>query len=576
MIFAIIALTIAAILIVLFIRWFAAMKINGKCPLCALQKIFISKKVTQNLEDFEDYGSGAALTPMMGWSSWNIFRQNIDEDTIYETAKAMKDSGLADAGYKYINLDDCWQSSLRDDMGRLQGDLTNFPSGIPALIKKINELDLKVGLYTSNGTLTCEDLPASLGTEELDAKTFASWGCEFFKYDFCHANLVTGHAPLIEAVEFSRRGEKAFKRLTADDAQFTGMAKKITCKDIPTGNFIGYLSFGSGTASMTVDAPENGDYILTILHHKVLMTKEQYVQIIINGVLYEHIFPPTKGFSPTGRQQIQVKLNAGSNSILIQNPVKSKADASFIQYTRMGKALKKATKEWAEFTGEPEKPILYSICEWGTTSPWNWGAKAGNMWRTTHDIFPNWTNIRLIYEKNVKLYAHSKPGSWNDPDMLQVGNGKLTDDENTSHFALWCMMAAPLVLGNDIRKFIGEDGKINANSTYKTVTNKSLINIDQDPLGKAAKRIKSGAVDILVKPLSKGDIALCFFNKSRTKRSVKFSLNSLVNEDYTAWEFESENYEVHDLLTDERTKSSEISTFVAPHAVKVYRLRQEL
>ncbi len=575
MIFGIIVLAIIAILLILFVRWFIIMKLNGKCPLCAIKKIFIPTKITQPIEDENDYDNSAALTPIMGWSSWNAFRQNIDEELILDIATAMKNSGLADAGYKYVNLDDCWQSSLRDDIGRLQGDLTNFASGIPYLIKQVNEMGLKVGLYTSNGTLTCEDMPASLGNEELDAKTFASWGCEFFKYDFCHNNLVTGHAPLVEALEFSKPGEKAFVKLTSDDCAFTGMAKKVDCPKIPTGNYIGFLSFGTGTAELTVNAPETGEYILTILHHKVFVRKEQYLQIIINGNLYEHITPPTKGFSPTGRQQLKVKLNEGANRIILQNPVKTRADASYIQYRRMGRALKKATKEWAEFRGEEEKPIVYSICEWGMAFPWNWGAKAGNMWRTTHDILPVWHSIRAIYEFNVKLYKHSKPGAWNDPDMLQVGNGKLTDEENRSHFALWCMMAAPLVLGNDLRKFFDENGNLIANETYKTVTNKALINIDQDPLGKAAKRIKKSSVDILVKPLSNNDVALCFFNKSSAKKNISFNINSLVKEEYTAWEFESDNYEIHELYSDERINTTEIKTFIPKHGVKVYRIKQD-
>lgn len=142
-------------------------------------------------------------------------------------------------------------------------------------------------------------------------------------------------------------------------------------------------------------------------------------------------------------------------------------------------------------TGLREKPITFSICEWGLASPWNWGFAAGNMWRTTPDIMPKWFSIHMIYRRNIGLYAHSAPGAWNDPDMLEVGNGKLTDEENRTHFSLWCMMAAPLVLGNDLRLLLGTDGEPNPeNPILKTVTNKSLILIDQDPLGKAAKSLK--------------------------------------------------------------------------------------
>ena len=121
----------------------------------------------------DSYDNSVALTPPMGWSSWNLFRNKINEDLIYDTAVAIKESGLAECGYKYINIDDCWQSSMRDKDGKLQGDLSSFPNGIKTLVEKVNDLGLKLGIYSSNGTLTCEDLPASLGKEAIDADTFA-------------------------------------------------------------------------------------------------------------------------------------------------------------------------------------------------------------------------------------------------------------------------------------------------------------------------------------------------------------------------------------------------------------------
>ena len=166
----------------------------------------------------EKYSNGTALTPPMGWSSWNTFRNRIDEKLILETAEAMKASGLADAGYQYVNLDDCWQSSMRDENGRLQGDFANFPSGIPALVKSINELGLKLGIYSSNGSLTCEDLPASLGNEAIDADTFAEWGVEYFKYDFCHNVPIPMRAPYIEYICVSNADGSFETTVPADDA----------------------------------------------------------------------------------------------------------------------------------------------------------------------------------------------------------------------------------------------------------------------------------------------------------------------------------------------------------------------
>ena len=158
----------AAILLAAFIIWFFVTKARGRCPFCAMKRLFFIRKITLDVTQFEDYAVPLEK-PIMGWSSWNTFAQNINENIILESAEAMAQSGLKDAGYTYINIDDCWQSSLRDLNGRLQPDFSAFPSGMGALIQKVNEKGLKVGLYTSNGALTCEDLPASLGNEDTDA-----------------------------------------------------------------------------------------------------------------------------------------------------------------------------------------------------------------------------------------------------------------------------------------------------------------------------------------------------------------------------------------------------------------------
>lgn len=137
-----------------------------------------------------------------------------------------------------------------------------------------------------------------------------------------------------------------------------------------------------------------------------------------------------------------------------------------------------------------------------------------------------------IYERNVRLYAHAGPGGWNDPDMLEVGNGSLTFEENKSHFTLWCMMAAPLILGNDIRKFIKADGTVDEeNKTLSILKNREVIAIDQDPLGVQCRRVrKDGLVDILVKPLENRELAVCFFNKGPSEKQVEVSLRALANE----------------------------------------------
>lgn len=168
------------------------MKVNKTCPFCFIRRLFKSNPPTSASPRFDDYENGAPSTPPMGWSTWNTFRNRINEEMFLEMAHAMKDKGLIDAGYNHINLDDNWHSSMRDANGDLQGDLETFPHGIKYLADEVNKLDLKLGAYTSNGTLTCEDLPASLGREKADAYTLAKWGVEYFKYDFCH-NIPISH-----------------------------------------------------------------------------------------------------------------------------------------------------------------------------------------------------------------------------------------------------------------------------------------------------------------------------------------------------------------------------------------------
>ena len=574
-IFLIVLAAIAAILVVAFVSWFLTMKANGKCPLCALQKIIFPTRLTIKIDETEDYGTQTAKTPPMGWSSWNTFRNIIDQDLIMETAHAMKNSGLADAGYEFVNLDDCWHSSLRDSDGKLQGDLKNFSRGIPSLIKDINALGLKVGLYSSNGTLTCEDLPASLGNEELDAKTIASWGCEYFKYDFCHNKRISGDCPAVEYITISKPDTAFEVKLKPEDAQFTGRARVIKINELPSKKAIGFISHGSGSASFTVDAPKKDRYVFTVVYHKAPAAHNQYMQVIVNGRLYEIEFPKTKGFSSTARAQLMIDLNASANTIEIKNPVVTAIDSSYIQYKRMGDALKNATKQWAQFTNTEEKPITFSICEWGMARPWIWGGKAGNLWRTTHDIFPNWRSVVWIYNRTVKLYKYAGPGKWNDPDMLEVGNGKLTEDENKAHFSLWCMMAAPLMLGNDIRSFVNSIGEPDKdNPVLKIVTNKHLIAVDQDPLGKPAKRIKkSGGIDIIARPLNNGDVAVCFFNYSPSAKAVHFELDELSNDSYLEMHRASEAYELHDLWSDSRTSTTTVSASIPKHGVLVYRVK---
>ncbi len=522
------------------------------------------------------YDSGVALTPPMGWSSWNTFRNRISEDLIYDVAKALKDSGLADCGYKYVNIDDCWQSSIRDENNRLQGDFVTFPNGIKKLVERINDLGLKVGIYTSNGTLTCEDLPSSYGYEALDADTFAEWGVEYFKYDFCHNVAIPSRAPKIEKITVSKVGSNEETVYSIDDAVLTGEARIAVADRLSSGKYIEGLSSNAGACEFTnIEVDEDGDYILTLCIFK-RNNSRKYAEILVNGTdIYKTTVPPTMGVTPEGRHQVAVKLKAGVNTVRIYNPVGSRQDSAAIQYTNMGRELRRATKEYAEKNGVPEKPIVYSICEWGLNFPWRWGRKAGNLWRTTMDIKAFWASVLAIYEFNVLLYKYAGVGSWNDPDMLEVGNGSLTYEENKSHFTLWCMMASPLILGNDVRKFVKPDGTVDTdNMTLKIVSNKELIAVDQDPLGVQCRRIKTnGAEDILVKPLEGDEFAVCFFNKAGSPSRMSYAVKDIALKPFISTPIADE-YLIRDLWNGkEKIVSDKIEASVPAHGVRVFRVK---
>ena len=348
--FLIVLITIIAICLIVFLTWFFAMKADGKCPLCMLKAIGRGK-LTIDIKNEPDYDNNVGTSPIMGWSSWNTLRNHISEDSIYETAKAMAETGLADAGYTFINIDDCWQSSMRDEDGKLQGDLESFPSGMEALREKINALGLKMGLYSSNGTHTCEDLPASLGNEELDAKTIASWGVEYWKYDFCHHKRLSGSVPIIEYIDLNQNGFHSQIRLTPKDAKFTGRAKVVKVPELPSKKGIGFLNHGAGTATFSVDVPASGYYVMTIHYKKNLFNKKQYLQVIVNGALYEVHFPSGRSFTKDARIQTEIKLQSGENRIKLCNPVVTAADSSYIQYRQARAGLR---------TQEPKKSRLHT------------------------------------------------------------------------------------------------------------------------------------------------------------------------------------------------------------------------
>lgn len=164
-------------------------------------------------------------------------------------------------------------------------------------------------------------------------------------------------------------------------------------------------------------------------------------------------------------------------------------------YEKMGKALKAAGR-----------PIVYSLCQYGLDAPWEWAPELGaNLWRTTDDVRTNWPSIYGIMNQQAGLARFAGPGHWNDPDMLEVGNGKLTLAENRSHFSIWAMLAAPLLAGNDLPNMTADIKAI--------LTNRDVIAIDQDRLGREGTRVYSDdGIDVWQRQLSGGAIAIAVLN----------------------------------------------------------------
>src|SRR6185312_7172725 len=279
------------------------------------------------------HDNGLARTPPMGWNSWNHFGCNVSALLIRDVADAMAANGMRDAGYQYITIDDCWQVA-RDAKGVIVADSARFPGGMKPLADYVHSKGLKFGIYTDAGRFTCQHRPGSYGYEDIDAKTYASWGVDYVKIDWCNAE--------------------------------------------------------------GIDAPT--------------------------------------------------------------------------QYAKLRDALLHSGR-----------PIVFSICEWGSNRPWEWAPAVGNLWRTTGDIQDRWNSVLTIVTLSSQYWHAAKPGAWNDPDMLEVGNGGMTRDEYRAHFSLWAMMAAPLMAGNDVRTML--DSTRLAASTRDILLNRDVIAVDQDSLG---------------------------------------------------------------------------------------------
>jgi alpha-galactosidase len=363
--------------------------------------------------------NGLALTPPMGWNSWNKFGCDIDEAKVRGVAAAIASNGMRDAGYSYVVIDDCWQGK-RDDHGDIQPDPKRFPSGIKALADFVHSKGLKFGIYSDAGAMTCAKRPGSQGHEYQDAAQYARWGVDYLKYDWCY----TG----------TRNAEEAYATM-ADALAATG------------------------------------------------------------------------------------------------------------------------------------RPIILSICEWGTAKPWLWAKDIGNLWRTTGDITDLWEGKRdyalgvtTILDLQADLYPYSGPGHWNDPDMLEVGNGGMTDDEYRAHFGMWAMLAAPLIAGNDVR---GMDAQ-----TRAILLAPEIIAIDQDPLGRQARRVwKDGTSEIWARDLADGSRAVALLNRGTAPAEIAI--------DWSRIGYPSRlSANVRDLWArkDLGRRTASYATSVRPHAAVIVRI----
>ena len=312
---------------------------------------------------------GIAQTPPMGWNSWNHFRDKVDDATIRAQAEAMVSSGMRDAGYIYINIDDTWEGQ-RDAQGIIHPN-SKFPD-MKALADFVHSKGLRLGIYSSPGAKTCAKYEGSLGHEVQDDQTYAAWGIDYLKYDLCGLRDEMKAAPTPEAA------------------------------------------------------------------HKIMV------------------------------------------------------DA----YIKMRDALRA--------TG---RPIVYSLCQYGEDAVWEWGASVGgNLWRTTGDISDNYTRMADIGFGQAGLAKFAGPGHWNDPDMLEVGNGKMSTEEYRTHMSLWAILAAPLLAGNDLSSMTPE--------TLALLTNKEVIAVDQDSLGKQGDRVYTeGPIEVWSRPLTDGALAVGVFNR---------------------------------------------------------------
>jgi len=449
---------------------------------------------TSEMISFE-VGPQICLTPPLGWNSWNCFNVGIDESKIRGAADAMVKTGLIDHGWTYINMDDRWEGQ-RDAQGHITSS-AGFPD-MKGMVDYIHEQGLKVGLYSSPGPFTCAGAPGSYQHEDQDARTWAHWGIDYMKYDWCS----------YQENEILRRAEGFEKALPADAAAIKALAKQQY----------------DNTVAWRLAGDLHGD-----AQHEARQKLEAANNVLNTQIekLYDHCPYPLHG-----------EINTETDKA---------------PYRIMRASLDKVDRD-----------IVYSFCQYGMGDVQTWGAEiGGNTWRVTGDIGPTWPSIQEHgFELNPDLAKWANPGHWNDPDMLEVGNGDLTPDENYTHVTQWCMLAAPLLIGCDMTKI--------SPFIVSLFSNDEVLAVNQDALGKQGTLLKRDAAEkteVWTKPLVDDSMALALYNRGDAPADVSVAASELPIYGPTG-AFVRDLWRQKDL----GVIGDKLTAHIGPHGAELYRI----
>jgi alpha-galactosidase len=510
-------------------------------------------------------GKKQGRLPAMGWNSWNAFGSKNNEVLTKAMADAIVDLGLADLGYKYVVLDDgCYKSERVN--GLLSNETIKFPSGFKALSDYIHSKGLKFGMYNDIGTNLCAgSAVGTCGFEDVDTRSYIDWGVDFIKVDNCYylwdnatfsdsTNSKYSYAPNIRSITVT--GEELKITLNAvKDGVLLGQGASKNSGDYVTnigtfdGTNVGTTPVGDRWCELefTVNAPASGKYAITINYASGEEDGTgRWLQLAVGNAdnetrYFDNLLPLTQSTATfVDSEEITVSLNEGENIIRLMNH--RRQENTLNSYAALLEGLNKA---------DPDHHVVLSICEWGKTQPHNWGYKVGDSWRILNDITfcvgsdgnpgsaewksNNTASITSQYSKAVIMdeFAGLDKG-WNDPDMLVIGMNGITNTMSITHMTMWCMMNSPIMLGMDLRRVTKGD------ELWMIIANKDVIALNQDTLGIQAKRIycsidntnpdtayiaNNNRVDILVKPLANGDIAMSFINLSDSRDTKEHSVD---------------------------------------------------